>query len=67
MIYGGDDVVVVVDMLVKVNVFVIISLMVNLLGSFDLLYVNFVNVGKFEKVGVKVIIGVVGDFSYNVY
>ncbi|TMO46521.1 amidohydrolase [Pseudoalteromonas sp. S4389] len=67
VIHGGDDAVVVTDTLAKANVPVIISSMANLPGSFDSLHANLANAGKLEKAGVKVIIGVAGDSSHNVY
>lgn len=67
VIHGGDDAVVVADTLAKANVPVIISSMANLPGSFDSLHANLANAGKLEKAGVKVIIGVAGDSSHNVY
>jgi imidazolonepropionase-like amidohydrolase len=67
VIHGGDDAVVVADTLAKANVPVIISSMANLPGSFDSLHANLANSGKLEKAGVKVIIGVAGDSSHNVY
>lgn len=67
VIHGGDDAVVVADTLAKANVPVIISSMANLPGSFDSMHANLANAGKLEKAGVKVIIGVAGDSSHNVY
>ncbi|WP_348707787.1 amidohydrolase family protein [uncultured Pseudoalteromonas sp.] len=67
VIHGGDDAVVVADTLAKADVPVIISSMANLPGSFDSLHANLANAGKLEKAGVKVIIGVAGDSSHNVY
>jgi imidazolonepropionase-like amidohydrolase len=67
VIHGGDDAVVVADTLAKANVPVIISSMANLPGSFDSLHANLANAGKLEMAGVKVIIGVAGDSSHNVY
>ena len=67
VIHGGDDAVVVADALAKAGVPVIISSMANLPGSFDSMHANLANAGKLEKAGVKVIIGVAGDSSHNVY
>ncbi|WP_404339983.1 amidohydrolase family protein [Pseudoalteromonas mariniglutinosa] len=67
VIHGGDDAVLLADELAKAAIPVIISSIANLPGSFDSLHAHLANAGKLEKAGVKVIIGVAGDSSHNVY